>query len=128
MTRILFFFFLFLLLTSCYYENKLEEQQPDPFLTEEQIIEVLTDIQTAEAIIAYNRLQRENTDQEYKDSLFKVVFDHYGMTAEEINANLEYYNNNPEQMERIYEKVLSNLSRRQSEVEEESKSDTTAVK
>jgi hypothetical protein len=105
----------------------LEEQQPDPFLTEEQIIEVLTDIQTAEAIMAYNRLQRENTDQEYKDSLFKVVFDHYGLTAEEVNANLHYYNNHPEQMERIYEKVLQNLSQRQSEVVEESKSDTTAV-
>lgn len=114
---------LILITASCYNENKIVADIPDPLLSEDQIVELLTDIQTAEAVMAYNRLQRENTDQHFKDSLFKKVFDHYNLTADEVNENLDYYNNFPGQMEKIYEKVLSNMSKRQSEIDEESKND-----
>ena len=74
-------------------------------LSEEQLVDLLTDLQTAEAVIAYRRLHRENTDQEYKDSLYNKVFTHYNMSAEEVKENLDYYNNYPKKMEIIYEKV-----------------------
>jgi hypothetical protein len=112
---------LFFLICGCYNENKVVAEPPDPLLTEEQMIEILTDIQIAEAIIANNRVQRTNTEQHYKDSLYQVIFDNYKLTSKEINANIDYYNTDPNQMEKIYEKVLSNLSKRQSEIEEKAK-------
>ena len=85
MYKALIFISLIFLLVSCYHENKAEPVAPDPLLSEEQIVELLSDIQTAEAVIAYNRLHRENTDQQFKDSLFKKIFDHYNLSAEEVN-------------------------------------------
>lgn len=116
---------LILLLTgSCYQENRVDIEAPDPLLTEDQMVNILTDIQLAEAIISYNKLHRENTEQEYSDSLFKTIFDHYEVTADEFKDNLDYYNNFPDQMEDIHEQMLTKLSQRQVEVEEKVRQDS----
>ena len=113
-----------LLFNSCYHDNKQEAVVPDKLLSEDELVKVMTDIQLAEGIITYQRFQRANIKKEYKDTVYMVVLSNYGLTVNDLNDNLDYYNSNPENMELLYEKVLSNLSKLQSEVELAAKKDT----
>lgn len=104
------------LLFSCYQENKVDVKKPDPLLTREKMVEILTDIQMAEGIISYGRTARKNYNNDYKDSLYQRLFDHYHISSTTLKENIAYYNIDPSVMEDIYEDVLENLSKTQSEI------------
>ena len=72
-------------------------------------------IQLAEGVISYQRVLKYRKTSDFKDSLYSVVLDHYELSLDELNENLDYYNSDPNNMELIYDKVLSKLSRLQSE-------------
>ncbi len=116
MTKLFSFIFIALLLSSCYTENKPEVKPPEKLLSEDIIIDILTDIQLAEGIIVNRRSSKTTVPKSFKDSIYQVIFDHYQITARELNENLDYYNNDPEQMEEIYEEVLSRLSQKETEI------------
>ena len=98
---------------------------PDPFLTEDQLVGVLTDLQLAEAVINYDRLQKITNKRDFKDTIYNLIFKHYNITAEQLSDNLDYYNFDPKNMERLYEEVLSNLSTLQSEIQVEALTNDT---
>ena len=49
--------------------------------------------------------------------MFQVVFDHHGITHEQLIENIDFYNMQPKVMEKIMEKVLTKLSMQQTEIE-----------
>lgn len=117
MIKTAFFFILFFpLLFSCYHENKVEVNKPDHFLERKEMVDILTDIQIAEGIITNNRTQRKKISSGFKDSIYQRVFDHYNISAEVLKENIAYYNADPSVMEDIYEDVLADLSKIQSEI------------
>jgi len=109
--------FIVLFLLGCYHENKVNPDKSETFLSYDKMTEIITDIQLAEGIIVHNRSVRTNMNNEYKDSVYAQIFRHYGITVTIFKENVNYYNSYPEIMENIYEEVLANLSRMQSEVE-----------
>lgn len=116
-------------LSSCYTENKSIIKAPESLMSEELVIEILTDLQLAEGIISHSRLGKTSIKREFKDSIYQVVFDHYEITAEQLNENLDYYNHDLEHMEKMYEQVLTNLSKYESEIMlEENEQDTVLIK
>ncbi len=118
--------FIVLFLLGCYHENKVNPDKPETFLSYDKMTEILTDIQLAEGIIVHNRSVRTNMNNEYKDSVYTQIFRHYGITVTIFKENVNYYNSYPEIMEDIYEEVLANLSRMQSEVEIEAEAKASA--
>lgn len=127
MFRIINIFLIIILLHSCYHENKAVVEEPKPLLTEEEMVIILTDIQLAEGALAYNRVHRIEYKEEYKDSIFKLIFDQHNINNKILVKNMNYYNANPEVMGEIYEQVLANLSKLQSEIEIENKKLDTLV-
>lgn len=113
-----------LLLSSCYHENKQEVVVPDKLLSEDELVLIMTDLQLAEGVITYNRLQKLSRNNDFKDSVYNLVFKNYEISLEELAENFNYYNTDPQNMELLYERVLSNLSKLQSEVELAAKKDT----
>lgn len=113
-----------LLLSSCYHENKQEVVVPDNLLSEDELVLIMTDLQLAEGVITYSRLQKLSRNNDFKDSIYNLVFKNYEISLEELADNFNYYNSDPQNMELLYEKVLSNLSKLQSEVELAAKKDT----
>jgi len=97
---------------------------PNKLMSEDELVNILTDLQLAEGVLTYQRLQKVAGDKEFKDSIYQVVFEHYGITMEDLTENLNYYNSDPQNMESLYEKILTNLSKIQSEVELAAKKDT----
>jgi hypothetical protein len=108
-----------LLFSSCYHENKKQVIIPEILLSEDELVTVLTDLQLAEGVINLQRLQKVSIKKEFKDSVYMLVFENYGITLEDLTSNLNYYNNDPQHME-----LLSNLSKLKSEVELAAKKDT----
>lgn len=124
MKNIFSFLVILFLFNSCYQEHEEEVRVPDKLMSEEELVNTLTDLQLAEGLLTYQRLQKVGGDKEFKDSIYQVVFEHYGITLEELTENLNYYNSDPQNMELLYDKILTNLSKIQSEVELAAKKDT----
>ncbi len=121
MKKIIFLVPAFFILFSCYHEARDNTPVPHPLFSSGQMVDILTDVQLAEAVIARNRIERKYLKKGYNDSVYRVIFEHYNITAEQLKDNINYYNSDPREMETIYDKVLSNLGRLKSELEMETK-------
>lgn len=99
---------------------------PERLLTEQEMIDVLTDVQVIEADINYQKNQER--DQKEEDSVtiapkdyFKMsreyydqFFAHYGITDSIFVQNLRYYTEQPELLERIMDSVVQRLDKEKS--------------
>jgi len=117
MKKIIFLVSAFFILFSCYHEARDNTPVPSPLFSSGQMVDILTDVQLAEAVIARNQIERKYLKNGYNDSVYRVIFEHYNITAEQLKDNINYYNSDPREMEKIYDKVLSNLGRLKSELE-----------
>ena len=113
-----------LVLSSCYHETRPELIRPEKLLSEDELVSVMTDLQLAEGVISHQRIKKANGRKEYRDTVYNVILDHYELSLSDLNENFDYYNSDPQNMEMLYERVLSNLSKLQTEVELAIKKDT----
>ena len=114
----------FLLAAACGRKEK--SFMPERLLSEQEMIDVLTDVQIIEADINYQKNQeRDETEEdsikivpkdyfkmsrEYYDQLFT----HYGITDSIFAQNIKYYTERPEVLERIMDSVTNRLSKEKS--------------
>ena len=125
MIRSIFFILLLPFFFSCYHENQSEVSVPEQLLSENEMVAIITDVQLVEGALVYRRSRRIE-QQGFRETTYRQIFSTYGITAKIFNENINYYNNDPEKMELIYDQVLAKLSRMEGELtEEESSSDTT---
>jgi len=106
---------------ACKNSNK---ELPDYVLGREAMIDVITDIHLIEAALAKKQnkgLLAFDLAEIYYDSLYAK----YSISKAEIDSSIAYYSRRPEIFDAIYVKVITNLSKKESEIELES--DTTQV-
>ena len=108
---------------SCYHENQPEATVPEHLLNKDELVLILVDIQLAEGALSYRRTKRIE-QQDFRKSVYQKIFSVHGITAKILNENINYYNNEPENMELIYEAVLAKLSRMEGELNEEAKQES----
>ena len=98
---------------------------PDRLLTEQEMIELMTDVQIIEADINYKKTQ----EREHKDSIpskpidpvklsrlyYNQLFGHYGITDTIFKQNIRYYTERPAVLEMIMDSVVQRLTKEQSE-------------
>ena len=101
-------------LSSCYNVNENETTVPDVLLTKDQLVEVLTEIQLVEA--GFSISESRIFEKKRKPKFYDKILNKYGITLVQLRTNVNYYQATPKVMEEIYESVLANLSRIQSEV------------
>jgi hypothetical protein len=108
---------LFFLITlfSCYHENKEVISEPHKLLSKEQMVDILTDLQLSEGILTYRRIEKLPV-KNYGESLYSKVIEEHHLTREQLQENIDYYNNNPKVMEKIYDEVLARLNKMQTEL------------
>ena len=98
-----------IVLTGCVQTAKF-----DPDFDEEKMINILCDVHLAEAVI-------QNEPGGIRDSLTEVYYEHiyriHQTNEEEFLENRKIWFDNPERVDRLYEKILEELSRRESESE-----------
>ena len=123
MKRFVFIVFVLLLFSAC--GNKSKIFVPDRLLTEQEMIDLMTDVQIIEADINYQKTQ----EREHKDSIpskpidpvklsrlyYDQLFEHYGITDSIFKQNIKYYSERPDVLEKIMDSVVQRLTKVQSE-------------
>ena len=123
MKRFFFIVFVLLLFSAC--GNKSKTFAPDRLLTEQEMIDLMTDVQIIEADINYQKTQ----EREHKDSIpskpidpvklsrlyYEQLFEHYGITDSIFKQNIKYYSERPDVLEKIMDSVVQRLTKVQSE-------------
>ena len=110
--------FVLLLLTACGHKDK--GFMPERLLTEEEMIDVMTDVQIIEAQINYQKTldtEEGTKTTDYKamtQSYYDQFFEHYGITDSIFSQNMRYYTERPEVLQRIMDSVVQRLTREQS--------------
>jgi len=82
--------------------------KPELFLSEQQMIDLITDFSLAEAGINYKRNTNKPTTN-FKEPLFSLLLEKHGITLKIFEDNLNWYNKSTETIERIYDQALKNL-------------------
>ena len=114
---------LFVLVTAC-GGHKDKGFIPDRLLTEQEMIDLMTDVQIIEGDITYQKTrERELSDSikiEPKDYVklseeyYDQLFEHYGITDSIFRQNIRYYTEQPALLEKIMDSVVKRLTKEQS--------------
>lgn len=102
-------------------DKKEVAEVPDVLLSETQMVDIVTDVQIMEQAINLRRGRNQNV-YNLKTQGFQAIFSHYEITDSVFYENLDYYNANPELMQRIMDSVSANFQRMQDERKEDSSS------
>lgn len=125
MKRLALLLLLFVLATACGRRDK--GFMPERMLSEQEMIDIMTDVQIIEADINYQKTQEH---EQKPDDTIKIVpkdyvrmsrdyydqlFEHYGITDSIFVQNMKYYTERPEVLGRIMDSVMQRLTKEQSE-------------
>jgi hypothetical protein len=125
MKRLVLLSLLFVLAVSCGRKDK--GFMPERLLTEQEMIDVMTDVQIIEADLNYQKAQEREVEPndtvkvKQKDYVklsrdyYSQLFEHYGITDSIFADNIRYYTERPAVLEKIMDSVMNRLTREQSE-------------
>ena len=123
MKRFSLIILLFVLVTAC-GGHKDKGFIPDRLLTEQEMIDLMTDVQIIVGDITYQKTrERELSDStkiEPKDYVklseeyYDQLFEHYGITDSIFRQNIRYYTEQPALLEKIMDSVVKRLTKEQS--------------
>ena len=115
MRRFAFIAVLLLLFSAC--GNKSKQFVPERLLTEQEMIDLMTDVQIIEADINYRKTKDRDQGQAQKDytqltaSYYDQLFEHHGITDSIFLQNMRYYTERPAVLEGIMDSVMQRLSK-----------------
>lgn len=79
------------------------------------MVDLLTEIHLVEGSVTPLLLQGDSATQ-YVLNNYNYLFTKYNTNDKEFKEALDYYIRHPKEMDKIYEKVVENLSKMQSEI------------
>lgn len=92
------------LLASCSSKKTIEV--PEPLLSEQQMIDVLTDSYLIEAMLNQKKSNGENVTS-LQRVYYDQLFEHYGITDSIFEQNMEYYTRQLPVLERVMDSVAN---------------------
>jgi len=111
---ILPFLLLWMALMGC---NTGRSPSPADVIPEGELVEILADFFVAEgAMIQLEYIHRKQPDS--GAPLYKAIFEKHGITRDQVISSIEYYSHDEGKIDRIYDLVILELSRRQSVIGE----------
>jgi hypothetical protein len=113
-----------LFFSSCSLEQK-EISIPDYVITQDSMVQILTDVYIQETMInLYNQQGQHMKMNPVKQ--YQLIFDKYKITKERYDTSYQFYLDNPVLLNKIYESVVVELTKKQAEIEQDKSIDTTA--
>jgi len=82
---------------------------PKDLIPEDSLVLIIVDMHLADAILIEPSVQQKQFVIN-KTKFYNVVLDKHSITKEEFQKNIDYYSNNPEQFNKVYEKVIEELT------------------
>jgi len=97
---------LFCLFISC---NTIDKQLPENIISKEMFIPILKEAHLAEAVFELSKSKGVETAEKVLDNTYSEIYSTYNIDKDRFEETLSYYANHPEELERIYSKVLQDL-------------------
>ena len=104
-----------------------KEGPPPEVLKKDKMIEVMTDMEIAEAILK-TRSNERPADTVQAAEFYQGVFHKHGISREEYRKSYQYYARRPSDMEVMYKEVINLLSEKHAEMQGEKKSSSSEIK
>jgi|SRR5690554_177474 len=105
MKKLTLCFGLLLMIISCTEK----EQKPDYLWTEDHFVDVMVEMQKAEAIIRLG-YHKQNDTIYATDSIYAAALRKMNATKVDFDSNYSYYINHPKKFEKLYDQVIVKLS------------------
>jgi len=100
-----------LLLTVLFACGTKDAAPPPDLLPREKFVTVLLEAQLIEARMNHDLMIAHMADVP-SDEYYAELFAEYGTTKEQFQATFDHYTEHPEQMEVIYQEIITELSKR----------------
>jgi len=117
---LILFVLLALLFSGCYKVNKLKVKKPANLISKDKMADILTDMEIIKGAAVFNR-ERYLGYKNIEKNFYQTLYSHYHITESQLRANLNYYNNQGDEIAGIYDKVMSKLTEKQTILNEEQK-------
>ena len=114
MKKLILFFTIVIAFNSCYNVNESVPVTPENLISKAKLIDILTDIQLVEA--GFSISENRNSKYKLKPAYYDFVLSTHDISLLQLKENINYYQAYPKTMEEIYDGVLANLSKIQSQV------------
>ena len=115
MSKLISFLFVLLLMASCYRTTKEEEFDMSLIIPPDSMISLLTDIHLLEGIGSAVKEQDSVLKVILTDN-FNIILNKHGLDRKGFDENIHYYSYHAEDLDKIYEQVITNLGKMESEV------------
>lgn len=93
-----------------------EEVIPEGIIPETQLVQLLADMEVAQAQVKYT-MANQNNGLQANMHYYEEVLGNYQLNQEEFNRNLAYYSHQPGKMQEIYIRVIAILSEKQAKLD-----------
>lgn len=93
-------------LGACGKKDRVKE--PKPLLSEQQMVDLLSDVYVVEAMLNQKKAAGQQIDS-LTCAYYDQLFEHFGITDSILEANMTYYTRHPEILERIMDSVVVRL-------------------
>ncbi|MFN7014069.1 MAG: DUF4296 domain-containing protein [Bacteroidia bacterium] len=126
MNKILVFLFIAILLfSSCSLEKK-EISIPDYVITQDSMVHILADVHIQEAMM--NQYSQEGRHMKMNPiKQYQLIFDKYNISKERYDSSYQFYLDNPSLLNKIYENVVIELTKKQAEIEQDKSINTNVT-
>ncbi len=104
----LLFIIILLSLGGC---SRFKDPKPADLIPQEKMIQVLADIHVADALVEHRSGTQNNLP--LTSALYARIYHNYGITAAQYKSSYSYYEAHPVQMDRMYEQVITELSKKE---------------
>jgi len=105
-----------LLMAGCYHTYKDHAYHTqDGIIHRDTMVVVLADVEIAESALREMQNVGKETG-ELKEAYYHSIFRKHGISKEQFDSSLLYYRKDPSVMDKIYEDVITRLSKMESEV------------
>lgn len=106
---------LLLILTSCSPKND-ELVIPDNVVPKDKMTDILVEIQIVEGALIYKRSTGQIYN-DFRDYYYTFIFDKYDVSQKKFDRSMDFYKENLEVLDKIYEEVLKRLETKKRKVD-----------
>jgi len=87
---------------------------PDDVLSQDKMVSILADVHLAEAAITL-KFTNKDTSKLQAQEFYDFIYKSHKTTKEQFNKSYDFYTSHPELLNKIYDDVLTELSKKQGE-------------
>ena len=115
------------LVFSCSQPKEEVEVTPNFLIPEDSFKMVMYDLHLLEGFISRNPEKVKSTDTLYEKQSM-ALFEKYLISEERFKKSFDYYLAKPEEMDKMYDEILEELTKNQADLSKKVKQDTSRVK